>query len=282
MTLPKISIVTPVYNQAAYLEETILSVILQGYPNLEYIIVDGGSTDGTVEIINKYANNLAWWVSEPDNGIYFALQKGFEQSTGEIMGWINSDDLLAPRSLYTIADAFATAGKVKWITGIPVTIDKTGRIVNILNVRQWSKYNYILKDFHVIQQESTYWARELWDKAGGGISITYKYASDLELWTRFFKYEKLYSVTAAIGSFRARPGEQLSSIYLQQYLAEADSILSSMEKTEHDLLVLKKIHFYNKYPRLLKFSVNQSKYRSLFDYTELIQYSVQQQKFILT
>ena len=102
MQRPKITIVTPNFNQAGFLEETILSVIGQNYPDLEYIIVDGGSTDGSIDIIKKYEKQLAYWVTEPDKGLYHALQKGFERSTGEVMGWINSDDKLHPGSLSVI------------------------------------------------------------------------------------------------------------------------------------------------------------------------------------
>jgi glycosyltransferase involved in cell wall biosynthesis len=271
-----------VYNQADFIERTILSVLSQNYPNLEYIIIDGGSNDGTVEIIKKYAAELAYWVSEPDNGIYYALQKGFEKSSGEIMGWINADDLLHCRSLFTLADIFSINNTVKWITGIPTTIDKADRIVDVLSVRKWSKYNYLLKDFHVIQQESTYWKRELWSKAGNHICLEYKYAGDLELWARFFSYEKLYSVTVPIGGFRIRQGEQLSSRYLDEYLQESHRILNLMPKTGSDELILKKINFYNKYIFLLKSDSLKSKYLKLFDYPRLIQYSREKQKFLMT
>lgn len=91
---PRISIVTPNYNKKEFLEKTILSVLSQGYPNLEYIVIDGGSTDGSVEIIKKYEKDLAFWMSEPDEGMYHVIKKGFEHSTGEIMAWINSDDII--------------------------------------------------------------------------------------------------------------------------------------------------------------------------------------------
>ncbi len=99
MSLPKISLVTPSYNQAAYLEQTIRSVLDQGYPNLEYVIIDGGSTDGSVEIIKRYERHLKYWVSEKDKGQTDALNKGITHCTGDVFGYINSDDLLYPRSL---------------------------------------------------------------------------------------------------------------------------------------------------------------------------------------
>jgi glycosyltransferase involved in cell wall biosynthesis len=105
--LPKISIVTPSFNQGRFIEKTILSVIEQDYPNLEYIIIDGGSTDESVEIIKKYEKHLAYWVSEPDRGQSHAINKGFERATGEIFGWLNSDDWYHPGALKALAEAFA-------------------------------------------------------------------------------------------------------------------------------------------------------------------------------
>src|SRR3954447_20687666 len=129
--LPKISIVTPSYNQRQFIEQTILSVINQNYPALEYIIVDGGSTDGTVDVIRKYKDRLAGWTSEPDKGQYDAINKGFARATGEIMGWINSDDQYLPWTLATVARIFSQFPEVEWVTplfqfclganGLPVT-----------------------------------------------------------------------------------------------------------------------------------------------------------------
>jgi glycosyltransferase involved in cell wall biosynthesis len=106
MNLPKISIITPNYNGGEYLEETIQSILTQNYPNLEYIIIDGGSTDNSVEIIKKYEDQLSFWVSEPDKGLYDAIQKGFDKSSGEIMAWLNSDDLYHKNAFFTVVEIF--------------------------------------------------------------------------------------------------------------------------------------------------------------------------------
>jgi glycosyltransferase involved in cell wall biosynthesis len=103
---PRISIVTPSYNQGQFIEETIRSVLLQGYPNLEYIVIDGGSTDDSIEIIEKYAPWIAYWTSEPDRGQAHAINKGLARSTGDLLGWINSDDMLLPQAAQNIAAAF--------------------------------------------------------------------------------------------------------------------------------------------------------------------------------
>ena len=102
--LPKISTVTPSFNQGKFLEKTILSVLEQGYPNLEYIIIDGGSSDESVDIIKKYADRLNYWVSEADRGQSHAINKGFERATGEIFGWLNSDDWYHPGALQAVDD----------------------------------------------------------------------------------------------------------------------------------------------------------------------------------
>ncbi|MCB9283026.1 MAG: glycosyltransferase [Lewinellaceae bacterium] len=225
MNWPKISIITPCFNQVNYIEQTIRSVLDQNYPNLEYIIIDGESTDGTTDVIKSYENQLTYWISEPDNGMYDALQKGFERATGNILGWINSDDLLHNGSLNTIAEIFDSYSEVDWLQGMPSFFDEKGRIVQTGPFKKWSAYHFYLGDFKWIQQESTFWRRSLWERAGGNIDKRFKYAGDFELWLRFFRHAKLYSCTALIGGFRLRSSGQLSQTHINEYLKEAHSIL---------------------------------------------------------
>jgi glycosyltransferase involved in cell wall biosynthesis len=203
--LPRISLVTPVFNSARYLEATIHSVLNQGYPNLEYIIIDGGSTDGSVDILRKCAPQLHAWVSEPDHGMYDAINKGFTRSSGELMGWISATDLLHAGSLFVVGSVFGTFPEVEWITGRPTGFSDNGMAVEVLKLRQWSRLPFLAGANRYIQQESTFWRRSLWDRAGGRVDDSRRKASDFELWVRFFRHAKLYPVDALIGGFRSHP-----------------------------------------------------------------------------
>lgn len=239
---PKISIVTPNFNGGMYLEETILSVLNQNYLNLEYIIIDGGSSDNSIDIIKKYEHKLFYWISEQDNGLYDAIQKGFEKATGEIMGWINSDDMYYPKAFFTVSEIFQFQ-EVNWLQGIPTHFDEIGRAVSVMEIRRWSKMNYYLGDFEWIQQESVFWRRNLWEKAGGKMSTTMKYAGDFELWLRFFRYEKLYITTALLGGFRMRSSGQISLNFMDLYLKEVkeridDEIQNNISKRNKNLVTI--------------------------------------------
>jgi glycosyltransferase involved in cell wall biosynthesis len=226
MKHPKISIVTPNYNLGDYLEQTILSVINQGYPNLEYIIIDGGSTDQSVEIIKKYKKFLAYWVSESDGGMYDAINKGFKQSTGEIMAWINSDDMYHATAFTTVAEIFSSFSQVEWIMGRSTYYNEKGTICTTPDYfTSWSKYRYYNLDYQWIQQESTFWRRSLWEKSGAYVMRELHFAGDLELWLRFFRHAKLYSTNTLIGGYRNRTMNQKSLEGMGVYQKEAEDLI---------------------------------------------------------
>lgn len=226
--LPSISIVTPSYNQGQYLEETICSVIDQGYPNLEYLVIDGGSDDNSVDVLRRYDDRITYWVSEPDEGMYDAINKGFSQSTGEIMAWINSDDIYTPWAFKSVANIFASLPQVQWITTcFPITWGEDGQPLTtyvpgytrdgFFNGENLSRGSFFRTKF--IQQESTFWRRTLWDRAGGFMDTSYSLAGDFELWARFYKYTDLYGVMAPLGGFRVHSQQKTASareVYIEQ------------------------------------------------------------------
>lgn len=227
MKWPRITIVTPNFNMERFLEQTITSVVAQNYANLEYIVIDGGSTDDSARIIKKYDKEISYWVSEPDSGLYAALNKGFQRSTGEIMGWLNSDDILHEGSLTTVAKLFTSNVSMNWLQGYPNTIDMNNQIIH-KREHVSSKYNFYLRDFTwdmnaYVQQESTFWRRSLWKKAGEHIDERYKLAGDFELWMRFFRHEKLCCSRQLLGAYRKRPGQKSSDI--DAYNFEANQIV---------------------------------------------------------
>jgi glycosyltransferase involved in cell wall biosynthesis len=207
---------------------------------LEYIIIDGGSTDNSLEIINKYKNKLKYWISEKDQGMYDAIQKGFEKSTGDIMAWINADDLYHRKSFFVVAEIFSNFFNVNWLVGASTQWDEYSRGTNIEQSRKFTRYDFLLGDFKWIQQESCFFRRCLWEKAGSYIEKKLKYAGDFELWVRFFRYEQLYVTNALIGGFRLRSSNQLSLEGLPKYLEEVNTILKYESITISDRIKIRR------------------------------------------
>ena len=180
-TRPLVSIITPSYNQAAYLEHTLISVLEQDYPSLEHIVIDGASGDGSVEIIQKYADKLAYWVSEKDSGQAEAINKGLSQTTGEIIAWLNSDDYYLPGAVSAAVQAFEDHPDAVLVYGNMLAIDGHGQIINQLNYRQLSIEDLLC--FQIIGQPAVFFRREALEKAGD-LDPTYHFLLDHHLWLR--------------------------------------------------------------------------------------------------
>ena len=236
--LPRISVVTPSYNQSQFLEQTILSVLDQKYPNLEYVIIDGGSTDGSVEIIRKYEAHLSYWVSEPDHGQYDAINKGFARTTGEVMAWLNSDDKYTPWTLQVVGGIFGSLPQVEWLTTLyPLIWDEHG-CANVCVRQDQHTYEGFFRGYGIpsidgacypkesIQQESTFWRRSLWERTGRQVDATSQLAADFDLWARFYKQAELYAVGTPLGGYRAHENQKTASRF-QNYVDEAKQILAS-------------------------------------------------------
>ena len=227
--LPKITIVTPSFNQRPFLEECIDSILSQDYPNLEYIIMDGGSFDGSVDIIRKHEKHLAYWQSMADGGQYAAINAGFLRSRGSIMTWLNSDDRMHNHALLIVASVFQQRSDVRWLMGRPNGFDEHAtRLWVFDDLPKWSRGKYLRKQYKnpYIQQEGTFWRRDLWEQAGGSLQCDLKLAGDLELWARFFRYDQLHTVDALLAGFRNHPGQKTKSL-LAEYNAEAEEILNA-------------------------------------------------------
>jgi glycosyltransferase involved in cell wall biosynthesis len=243
----KLSIVTPSFNQVRFLEAAMLSVLDQrpAAAAVEYVVMDGGSTDGSAEIIQRHADRLTHWQSEKDGGQYDAVTRGFTHTTGEIMGWLNSDDLYCPWAFAVVAEIFEILPDVQWLTTTTqIRWDAAGRAVRTLHVPGYSRggfrrgeYLPVSGQFSLgwIQQESTFWRRSLWEKAGGQIGAGYPLAGDFELWARFFQHAGLYAVETPLGGFRFH-GDQKTGGDRADYLAEAERALLAHGGVRHGAL----------------------------------------------
>jgi len=199
--LPRIGIVTPSYNQAEYLPETIESVLAQNYPNLEYIVIDGASTDGSIDIIRRYDAQLAYWCSEPDRGQSDAIMKGFSRFTGELFAWINSDDILLPGCLQTVAEAYVRQEKPDIIHTNICYIDSESRITRFIRVPCQSRFFFSRGVWHV-SAPTVFFKASLFRDVGG-LDFKYHLCMDLDLWVRMMnRGARIGHVEEYLGGFR--------------------------------------------------------------------------------
>jgi glycosyltransferase involved in cell wall biosynthesis len=233
--LPKISIITPSLNQAEFLEKTILSILNQNYPNLEYIIIDGGSSDGSVEIIKKYQDQISYWISEIDNGQSYAINKGLRKATGEWVGWQNSDDIYHSGAFYNLALVAKNNPNTDVILGDMTLINQEGIIMREC-LSSTPTYNAVLAEGSILFNQSCFWKKKLHEDIGF-LNEAYQYCFDREWFLRVLKYTKAKHVSFAFGALRVHSKSK-------------STLMNKFFEKEHDMIMHKrnlssyKIFFY--------------------------------------
>jgi glycosyltransferase involved in cell wall biosynthesis len=208
---PKVSIVTPSFNQGKYLEETIRSVLLQNYPNLEYIIMDGGSTDNSVEIIKKYEPWLTYWVSEKDKGQADAIDKGFQLATGEILGWLNSDDYMLSRALERVGRVFATDASLFFVVGGGIVVNDRDKMTQKYYCFP-QNFTSLLAIGQFFMQMSSFWRRDAYQSVGG-LDISLRFCFDYDLFLRMARRKAPTGINSLLAAFRVHDRSKTSTIW---------------------------------------------------------------------
>ncbi len=226
MSLPSLSIITPSYNQGEFIEHTIRSVLDQGYPSLQYQVMDGGSTDATVEILRRYGDRLQW-VSEKDGGQAAALNEGFRRTDGEIIGWINSDDLYAPGALETVGRYFVEHPEVEWLYGKCPIIDRLGQShknwvtkYKEFWMKRYSYQRYLIENF--ISQPAVFFRRRLLERVGP-IDDHYHCAFDYHLFVRMATVSRPAFLDRELAYFRSYGENKSSAVYQRSFTEELDA-----------------------------------------------------------
>jgi glycosyltransferase involved in cell wall biosynthesis len=215
---PLISVVVPNLNQGKFIGDALNSIFSQGYHPLEVTVMDGGSCDESMKVIEEWCEHITDWRSEPDAGQYDAVNKGMALSRGEILCFLNSDDKFLPGCLQIVGEIFQTQPEVNWLTTLaPAILDLQGNCVQVRHTPGYSREAFLdgrygggskTRWFGHIQQESTFWRRSLWEKAGGKFESGMMYAGDFELWGRFFERAELYGITAPLSGYRIRESQR--------------------------------------------------------------------------
>ncbi|RMG57605.1 MAG: glycosyltransferase [Deltaproteobacteria bacterium] len=220
--LPRVSIITPSFNQGRFIERTIVSILNQDWPNLEYIIVDGCSTDETVNVIKKYEEHIAWWVSEPDKGQTDAILKGLSRATGEFVTWVCSDDVLFPGAVRTMVEALIKDSSAGIVYGATAFIDENDRVIKVLSYRDMTLHSLLYEKHSTIAQPSSLMRRSVYE-ASGGLDPSLSYTMDYDLWIKLLKISKavnlgdvvlsgyrLHDVSKTVGSYRKMALEKIA------------------------------------------------------------------------
>lgn len=238
---PKISIITPSFNQGKFLEQTILSVLNQNYPNLEYIIIDGGSNDNSTEIIKKYEDKLAYWISEKDSGQSDAINKGFRRATGDIVAWINSDDFYFNNSFFKVADYFDKHPHLYWIAGNVIFVDKNG---NFITRKKPIYSKFVVKYGTSSIYQPSIFLRSCILKEIGYLNEKFHALMDQEWYARISEHYTCDIIDYDIANFRwhenSKSSSQKKSFHHKKYLIERKIIFNKYHKQT--------LKFFNKHP----------------------------------
>ncbi len=213
----RISIVVPSYNQAHFLDATLASLFSQDDPDLEVLLLDGGSNDGSLAVIERWSPRLAFWVSEKDRGQSHAINKGFARASGDWLGWLNSDDLLLPGALATLRERIAAQPQTRWWTGSGHFIDAGNRFLYAYGSPAELREPAQLSDWraHWIAQPSTFFRRELYDAAGGSVREDLHYAMDLDLWLRLVKLAPVGTIARELSAYRYHDGGKTTAMAVE-------------------------------------------------------------------
>lgn len=228
MGLPTLSVVTPSFNQQRYLEKTLLSVLNQSYPATEYFVMDGGSGDGSLEIIKKYQDRITGWVSAADSGQADAINQGFARCTGEIFAWINSDDFYLKGAFRKAAEFFRDHPEVDLVYGDVISVDESEKVINVMQFSSYDRDD--LLTFHIISQPGAFFRRSAWERAGG-LDLSYRLMLDHELWIRMMKTGKMAYLPIPLAAARFHD-EAKNIAQAAGFGKEAFRILSALEKDE--------------------------------------------------
>jgi len=204
--VPRVSIVTPSFNQGRYLEATLASVIDQGYENLEYIVIDGGSTDVSPEVLDRHQSSFAYLQSRPDNGQTDALIQGFARATGEILGWLNSDDLYEPGAIAEVGAYFTANPSARFVFGDSSWIDEDGRLLSRKREMPFNRFVW-LRTYDYIPQPSAFWRRDLYEQVGG-LDPAFELAMDADLFARFAELTRLHHVSRLWSRMRSHSDQK--------------------------------------------------------------------------